>query len=78
MPAGLESSNCSYSVSNLRVGRLDTEFPGLMMQNEKVPDEFVQSLIFVLRHSAEVFEQRELPHRQSELIGFDLTLDIRL
>jgi hypothetical protein len=31
-----------------------------------------------LGHSAEVFEQRELPHRQSELISLDLTLDIRL
>ena len=78
LPARLEGSNCFYAVSNLRVGRLDTEFFRLMVYDEKVPDKFIQSLILVLTHSAQVFEQRELPHRQSELISLDLTLDIRL
>src|SRR5262245_41212579 len=78
LPASLEGSNCFYSVSNLRVGWLDAEFLRLAMQDEKVPDKFVEGLIFVLCHSAKAFEQRELPHCQSELICFDLTLDIRL
>ena len=71
----LEDRDLLDPVGNLVVRGFDTEFAGLVLKNEEVPDELGQRPILIWRGSAEFLQKLELPEREGELVVFDLAVD---
>ncbi len=68
----------SFDVAcDLRIRRLNAEFLCLMLHHQPIPDELVERLILIPRHSAQIFKQTELPQSKRKLKILDLPFDVR-